>query len=103
MKCVKCSETMNGCVKCYTNQSCYECNTELILDSLSMQCLTVDEAPSEYYGNKDTLKFLKCLTALENCEECDNNETCTKCMEFSNLDNGVCKSKCDLGRYYDSL
>ena len=92
MKCVECSEAINGCVKCFTNESCYECIPELYHDPSQMKCLTANEGPTGYFVNKDTLKFVKCLIALENCEECDNNETCTKCMDLSILDKGVCKS-----------
>lgn len=51
MKCVECSEVMVGCAKCTGNDSCSECNIDLILNPLTRRCLMANEGPIGYYAN----------------------------------------------------
>ena len=85
MKCVACSLTLNFCEKCYNNVACYECSTNYILDPTTKKCFSFETVLVGFYANIDLGIFVKCSKDLENCEECTNNVTCTKCMELTIL------------------
>ena len=90
MKCVKCSETLNDCARCFTSDFCYECITGTYLNTQTRTCYNIWDTPVGYYADDATGIFLKCANTLEYCEECIDSFTCTKCMNLSILNKGKC-------------
>ncbi|KAL4496783.1 hypothetical protein ABPG73_011749 [Tetrahymena malaccensis] len=101
------SQYWNGssCVACL-NTSCQTCNT-----SNSNICLTCPKNWYLYNGNclascpEQTFpNNITCNSCIPNCQKCDNNSSCIKCMSgtYLSIDGTQCLSKCPPGQQQNS-
>ena len=93
-----CNENISDCQNCFYNEikltlDCFLCEEQYILVN-EKKCYL-----KEYIENNKAYIYLnethakKCSEEIENCDECENNEICTKCNYNFFLLNNI-KNKC---------
>ena len=98
-----CSDSLPFCDKCSSKYLCYECMKDyyLVRNKNNIgECLKIDLA--KYYKQENNYYKL-CSEAIDNCDECNNGTTCTKCKEgFYFLKNNFtnCRNDLDIRKYY---
>ena len=87
-KCLTCDSSSTQCTECYdtyylSNQTCRLCSSPcLTCKSDSTQCTSCVDG--FYLANG------QCIDCGSTCLECDSKGTCTKCIGFYELSNGIC-------------
>ena len=102
-----CYDSFPFCDKCSGKNNCFECfedyyftyeyysngDEKLICDKIDI---------SKYYKNNDGI-YILCNKTIENCDECRNENECTKCKEgyyFLKNNFNKCLNNLDLRKYY---
>ena len=78
-----CENEIDNCSKCYydkneTKVNCYLCQTNFFLLIDEEICLSKDLINKTYYYLNET-HINKCSNSIENCDECEDDITCSKC------------------------
>ena len=78
-----CENKLSGCSKCYYDEikkivKCYLCNNEFALYEIDNICIAKQYVNKFFYYLNET-HINNCSNAIQNCEECENAEICTKC------------------------
>jgi len=100
-----CSSCATGCDFCSSNSTiCNQCSTgyfDLVMNGTCQECDPVctkcgprgcEVCPSGYYVNNQTGLCSTCSSAMNNCDTCNDDKYCQRCLDpfFSN--NGVCEA-----------
>ena len=97
-----CSENITDCQNCYyddnnKNVNCYLCKENFILvnnDNNCHQKVNIDNDRTYFYINQTHAK--KCSDEINNCDECESSEKCTKCVNdyfMVNSDEKNCRKR----------
>ena len=84
-----CSEAIIGCNKCSSSIKCNKCQDNFELDE-NDKCIHVSLISIKYYYNPTIGKYINC-NKLEKCDECSSEETCTRCIDGYQAQEGKCK------------
>ena len=92
-----CGKSISECSQCYYDGNddkvkCYLCNNNHVLFDEENSCLDKNKLKKEFYYINDT-HINKCSNVINNCNECDNNATCSKCIDNFYMVNDD-KNKC---------
>ena len=98
---------VSNCLKCSSKEICLECqNGYAIVDDDNSKCIKINSLNlKEYYTQNDGKNYFSCIsmTAITNCEECDNTSSCNKCKNgyvFIDDDKEHCISEQTLDNLY---
>ena len=98
-----CSDSIENCDLCHNKSSCYQCKEGYKLakykDGTEICINLIDK---KYFRNPDGYYEL-CSEAIDNCEQCDNKDSCLKCKDgyyFLKIDFIHCINNLDLRKYY---
>ena len=104
-----CGKNISNCTNCYydkndTQIKCYLCQTNYALSLDENICLSKENLSKIYYYINVT-HINKCSNIIDNCNECENNNTCSKCindfyMINDNTGNCINISEIPLDEYY---
>ena len=106
-----CEKEIKNCLKCYYNEEqskgkCYLCNTNFVLLETVDNNLCLDESVlNKTFYKINSTHIDKCSNAINNCNECDDENTCLKCENdfyMVNDDNKSCinASNIQMDEYY---
>ena len=84
-----CSEAIIGCNKCASNEEFNKCQDNFGLDE-NGKCVHFSLISIKYFYNSTLGKYISC-SKLENCDECTSEETCTRCINGYQSQEGKCK------------
>ena len=87
-----CDKDIENCAKCYYDKSqskakCYLCNNDFVFFGEDNKCLSGINLEKIYY-NINVTHINKCSNVINNCIECENEKTCSKCEDDFNIING---------------
>ena len=73
-----CDKSFNYCDECIDRYHCTKCkiNYYLVNENGFISCKDVD--PKKYY--KKGIYYYSCLNAIDNCDECEDDKICNKCI-----------------------
>ena len=85
------------CMQCKENRNCFKCKNSYSLvgtneDDLT-EALTCKHDINGYYSkNVNSLTvYYPCNLKIQNCLECSDSNTCTRCVDNYKVENGICK------------
>ena len=79
-----CENEITNCSKCYydidqNKTKCFLCNNNNSFLFIGKDiCLSKDKINQSYFYINET-HINKCSNSINNCEECENNNTCSRC------------------------
>ena len=78
----KCVEKVPNCKTYDSDGNCGECITDYtFVDGNKTNCLKISELGNQYFPDTtDSKNYIKCSTAIPNCDRCTNANACTKCI-----------------------
>ena len=78
----KCVEKVPNCKTYDSDGNCDECKTDYtFVDGNKTICLKISELGNQYFqDSSDPKNYIKCSTAIPNCDRCTNANACTKCI-----------------------
>ena len=93
-----CQNEVESCSKCYYEKDnseikCYLCNNEFVL--LENECLLESNLNKTFYKINET-HINKCSNAINNCNECEDKNTCIKCDNDFYMINNETKNCIDI-------
>ena len=104
-----CGNEIDNCSNCFYDENqnkvnCYLCQSNFALLKEEELCLSKEILNKTYYYLNET-HINKCSNIIENCDECEDNKTCSKCrnnfyMLDDNNENCINISTISIGEYY---
>jgi len=78
-----CVEKIPNCQTYDSDGNCEECKTDYtFVDGNKTICFKKSELGNQYFADSsDPKNYIKCSTAISNCDRCTNSNACTKCMD----------------------
>jgi hypothetical protein len=78
-----CVEKVPNCETYDTNDNCEECKSDYtFVDGNKAICLKKSELGNQYFPDStDPKNYIKCSTAISNCDRCSDSNACTKCID----------------------
>ena len=107
LKYSKCSN-IPGCFKCTSGTECISCIVGYYLaqdDDNKISCQIIDINKYYEYTEGDKRYYKKCSKSIENCDECSEENKCTKCLtNYGIVDNDYvkCENLLTEKYYYDT-
>ena len=97
-----CNNSFEFCDECINESKCTKCINSygFFIDNYS-KCIFVEN--NKYFSLDGGISFNFCNSTLPNCDECINNEYCTKCYQnfyFIKDDRSKCINDKNLSKYY---
>ena len=97
-----CNNSFEFCDECINESKCTKCINSygFFIDNYS-KCIFVGN--NKYFSLDGGISFNFCNSTLPNCDECINNEYCTKCYQnfyFIKNDRSKCINDKNLSKYY---
>ena len=79
----KCIEKVPNCQTYDSDGNCEECKTDYtFVDGNKTICLKKSDLGNQYFPDTtDSKNYIKCSTAISNCDRCTNADACTKCLD----------------------
>jgi len=104
-QCKNCTDVIPRCEFCSSKDFCTGCQIGSKLSNGTCSEIQAAQCESNEYLNNETNTCYECNASLENCLECSDGITCTKCDNNTVLLHGACyppEETCAPGKYLDS-